>query len=612
MSTEKNTKKGKNKKSRIYVPDTSAIIAGIVRNLINDNKIKRNDTIVIPEFVISELENQANRGREVGIEGLEELKEIRKLCSQKKIELKEAGRKPTMEEIQLARSGRIDALIRDIAKELNGVLITCDLIQAMSAEALGVEVIYVEHERIEKLTIEKYLTSDTMSLHLKEGCKPKAKRGKPGAFKLVEVDNVILTREMLEEFAREIMEKSRMEERAMVEISRKGATVVQLGSYRIAITRPPFSEAMEITLVRPIVKVTLDDYKLSEKLKKRLEEKAEGVLIAGPPGHGKTTLAQALAEFYASKGRVVKTMEQPRDLQVSEEITQYAPLEGDMAKTSDILLLVRPDYTIYDELRTTHDFRVFADMRLAGVGMVGVVHATQPIDAIQRFLQRVELGMVPHIVDTIIFVKDGKIEKVYVLDMNVRVPSGMTADDLARPIVEVIDFETGKLEYEIYTYGEQTVVMKVKEAKESTISKLAEERLTQMLRRYLKEFSVEIVGPNRAVLRVRKEDVPKIIGKEGKNIAKLEELVGIRLSVEPIVDTLKKAIPFRIKEASGSVIIELDRKMVGRNVDVYKGDEFLFSATVGKRAHVRIKKKSELGKKVLQAVALDNLRVLAD
>ncbi len=611
MSDKKTTKKECHGVC-VYVPDTSAIIAGVVRDLINDGKIKSKDVILIPEFVISELENQANRGREIGIEGLEELKEIRKLCVEKRIELKEAGRKPTMEEIQLARSGRIDALIRDIAKEMNGILITCDLIQAMSAEALGVDVIYVEREAVGELSIEKYLTPDTMSLHLKEGCKPKAKRGKPGAFKLMEIDDVVLTKEMLEEFAREIFEKTRSEEKAMVEISRKGATVVQLGSYRIAITRPPFSEAMEITLVRPILKVTLDDYKLSEKLKKRLEERVEGVLIAGPPGHGKTTLAQALAEFYASKGYIVKTMEQPRDLQVGADITQYAPLEGDMSRTSDILLLVRPDYTIYDELRTTHDFRVFVDMRLAGVGMVGVVHATQPIDAVQRFINRVELGMLPHIVDTIIFVRNGKIKKVYVLDMNVRVPTGMTSDDLARPIVEIIDFESGKLEYEVYMYGEQTVVMKVKEAKESTIAKLAEERLNQILRKYLKEFSVEIVGPNRAVLRVKKEDVPKIIGKDGRNIAKLEETVGIRLSVEPIVDTLKRAVPYRVREASGSVIIELSRKLVGRSVDVYKAEEFLFSATVGKRAQIRIKKKSDLGKKILQAVALNELRVLSD
>ena len=64
-----------------------------------------------------------------------------------------------------------------------------------------------------------------------------------------------------------------------------------------------------------------------------------------------------------------------------------------MKKAVDILLLVRPDYTIFDEVRRAQDFEVFADMRLAGVGMVGVVHASSPLDAIQRFMGRVELGM---------------------------------------------------------------------------------------------------------------------------------------------------------------------------------------------------------------------------
>ena len=88
-------------------------------------------------------------------------------------------------------------------------------------------------------------------------------------------------------------------------------------------------------------------------------------------------------------------MESPRDLQLPDEITQYSPLEGSMENTADVLLLVRPDYTIYDELRKNTDFNIFADMRLAGVGMIGVVHATRPIDAIQRIASRVELGVIP-------------------------------------------------------------------------------------------------------------------------------------------------------------------------------------------------------------------------
>ena len=93
-----------------------------------------------------------------------------------------------------------------------------------------------------------------------------------------------------------------------------------------------------------------------------------------------------LPSIFLSCNYVVKTLESPRDLQVPPEITQYGPLEGSMEASADILLLVRPDYTIYDEVRKTRDFQVFADMRLAGVGMIGVVHANKPIDALQRLL----------------------------------------------------------------------------------------------------------------------------------------------------------------------------------------------------------------------------------
>jgi energy-coupling factor transporter ATP-binding protein EcfA2 len=35
---------------------------------------------------------------------------------------------------------------------------------------------------------------------------------------------------------------------------------------------------------------------------------AEGILVSGSPGSGKSTFAAALAEFYGSKGNVVKTL----------------------------------------------------------------------------------------------------------------------------------------------------------------------------------------------------------------------------------------------------------------------------------------------------------------
>ena len=132
---------------------------------------------------------------------------------------------------------------------------------------------------------------------------------------------------------------------------KNGAKVIQLDSFRIAITNPPFSDKIEVTIIKPIKKLKLDDYTISSKLQNRIESSAEGILVSGPPGSGKSTFASSLAEFYSKKNKIVKTIESPKDLQVDSKISQYGPLEGDFEKTAEVLLLVRPDYTVFDEVR---------------------------------------------------------------------------------------------------------------------------------------------------------------------------------------------------------------------------------------------------------------------
>lgn len=66
--------------------------------------------IIIPEAVVSELEAQANKGREIGFKGLEELSELRKLADRGDIQLQFSGVQPTLEEIKLSKEGRVDAL----------------------------------------------------------------------------------------------------------------------------------------------------------------------------------------------------------------------------------------------------------------------------------------------------------------------------------------------------------------------------------------------------------------------------------------------------------------------------------------------------------------------
>jgi len=586
------------------VPDTSIIISGKLVELLEKGELGQCE-IVFPAAVIDELQAQASKGREVGFRGLEKVKKIRELADMKGYIVRFSGERPTLEDIKLAKSGRIDAIIRDVAKNEQAILYTSDYVQALVAEAEGIPVKYIEaYERKSRLSFEEYFTRDTLSLHLKSGVPPMAKRGRPGNFMLAKVRDEPCAEDEVNSIINEIIEAARLSEEGSIELVRNHAMVIQLGQYRIAIAKPPFSDGLEVTIVRPIVKLTLEDYKLSKKLMERLRSKAEGILIAGPPGSGKTTFASSLAEFYSSQGKIVKTLESPRDLQVGPEITQYGPLEGDFEKTAELLLLVRPDYTIFDEIRKSRDFQVFADMRLAGVGMVGVVHASDPVDAIQRFIGRLELGMIPNVIDTVIFIKDGEIKKVYELNLVVKVPSGMTSLDLARPVIEVRDFETGKLEYEIYTYGEENIIVPVSEVERylKDSMKLIEEKLIERFRLYDPNAEVEVVSPGKAIVRVDKSILPKIIGRKGETIDGIEHELGISIDLMPIISKGHKEVEYECVEKSRTIEFIVHSQYSGAKVNVYTGRDYLSTVTIGKNGRIRFLKNSELGRRIVRAL----------
>jgi ATPase len=248
---------------------------------------------------------------------------------------------------------------------------------------------------------------------------------------------------------------------------------------------------------------------------------------------------------------------------------------------------------------------VFSDMRLAGVGMVGVVHASSPLDAIQRFIGRVELGMIPHILDTIIFIKGGRIQKVYEVTLTVKVPSGMAEADLARPLVEVRDFESGMVEYEIYTYGEENVVVPVVEANSSIsdnpMFKLAESRIKDVIRRFDPEAEITILSNNRAQILVNKNAVPRIIGKGGSTVSELEKILGIKLDVDAKNSAGQREINFEFDESGSSISIYLPDSLVGKMVDIHVDNEYIFSSQVGKKARIKIDKGTDNGKRLMGA-----------
>ncbi|MDP7244368.1 MAG: PINc/VapC family ATPase, partial [Flavobacteriales bacterium] len=522
------------------VPDTSVIIEGLLSDKIKNNEIKAKE-VIMHEAVLAELEHQANLGKAIGFLGLDEIKRIKDIAAKSEIGLIFRGERPRASEIRHASLGEIDSMIRQLAFDEDATLITSDKVQSEVALARGIKILYFKmpERSLKKLKLEKFFDETTMSVHLRENVMPYAKKGMPGNWSFTPLRKAILKQEEIQDISREIIEDAKLRKDGFIEIEREGSTIVQLGKFRIVITKPAFSDGWEITAVRPVKRLNLDDYKLSEKLRRRISTQADGVLVAGSPGMGKTTFSQALAEFYAAQDKIVKTVEAPRDLILPDNITQYSISHADAQEIHDILLLSRPDYTFFDEMRNTDDFKLFADLRLAGVGMIGVVHATNPIDAIQRFLGRVEMGVIPQIIDTVFFIKDGFINKVLSLKMTVKVPSGMTEADLARPVVVVMDFETGKEAYEIYSYGEQTVVVPVQETKKGEqkgIHKLAELAIEDEFSRYSRDAEVEVVSDNKCIVYVPERDIPKIIGKQGRNISIIEKSLGMSVEVRELGD----------------------------------------------------------------------------
>lgn len=444
-------------------------------------------------------------------------------------------------------------------------------------------------------TLDKYFAKDTMSIHIKEKNPILKKNGSP-AWRKSEILNEVLDKKAVNDLIDQIFVEIENRDDGVLEIDRSLSKVIQLWPYRIVIVYPPLSDGLEITVVKPIKKLDMSDYKLDKEVLNLLRNESKWILISGAPGSGKTTFAQALVEVYEKDDHIIKTIESPRDLIVPSSVVQYSFTYGSHDEVRDILLLSRPDYTVYDEVRNKSDFELYKDMRLTWIGLVWVIHATRPVDSIQRFLGTIEMWIIPQVLDTVIFIDKWVISEILQLKLTVKVPSWMESDDLARPVIEISSFLTKEAVFEIYTFGEQIVVMPMGEEigiqkKSSKLADYAKLVVDQHLQELLSCRFISKIRGETVHLFVPRSEKWAIIWKAWKNIIQLEKDIWLKINIEAFDELPILDIDIKVEKNNNTIVLYFPKHFVERDVYILAGKDLIHTQT-NDHAQVIVKKKS--------------------
>ena len=183
--------------------------------------------------------------------------------------------------------------------------------------------------------------------------------------------------------------------------------------------------------------------------------------------------------------------------------------------------------------------------------------------------------------------------------------------DLARPVIEIRNFEDNLLEHEIYTFGEENVIVPVsKKSKKIGIHKLAEDKIRETFKKYDPHSEIEILSDNRVKVYVDEGNIPSIIGRGGSNINEIEKYLQVHVDVvardSQNITSRKNDLPFTFSESKTALLFTVSREYSSMHADIYVNDEYLASSRIGRKGQIKIPKRSETARDIVSSAKSQN------
>jgi len=114
-------------------------------------------------------------------------------------------------------------------------------------------------------------------------------------------------------------------------------------------------------------------------------------------------------------------------------------------------------------------------------------------------------------------------------------------EELARPVIEVVEFPSGKITHEMFAFGSEIAVVPVEgrtAAGVSPLKSLARDQLVHIIQQWVGvQCQVQFKGETSATIYAPQNMISTLIGKGGENVRQLqEELGGMHLNIESFED----------------------------------------------------------------------------